>query len=123
MRKNGKAIVYAIICVVFFGLISCQTTKAVSTQPAIDATNAAAKIEVYVDRQRENVAKSEEIEALNKTYTDKIKDLADEAIASDEYYKNEARKEGFEEGWSSYKEFIEPILREHNIEVIYEKDN
>lgn len=123
MRKNGKSIEYLIICVLCFGLISCQTTKTVSTQPAIDASNATAKIEVYVDKQKESLAKSEEIEALNKTYTDKIKDLADEAIASDEYYKNEARKEGFNEGWNSYKEFIEPILREHNIEVIYEKDN
>lgn len=82
-----------------FLFINCATIS-FSTKDAVDISNSSSKIDIYLSQQKENSGKLELIENQNKIYTDKIKDLTDEAIKSNEYYINKAKIEGIEEGYN-----------------------
>lgn len=120
---------FLFLSIPLFLFISCATTT-VSTKPALDINGSSSKIDVYVDQLKEGNNKQILIEEQNKTYTDKIKDLADEAIASNEYWINEAKKEGISIGYdqgvedqktkdNSIISQLENALKERGVEINY----
>lgn len=120
---------FLFLSIPLFLFIGCVTTT-VSTKPALDINGSSSKIDVYVDQLKEDNNKQILIEEQNKTYTDKIKDLADEAIASNEYWINEAKKEGISIGYDQGVEDqktkdnsiitqLENALKERGVEINY----